>query len=112
MKNLMLASTKYLSQGKNTQHIMCTEHHHSHSHSKKEERKTPELIAEEYDYKHLLTANINLIDIIDSGGQVHFDCPPINFNQIESKLIPEEDLVYFKYVSCDKNGKILYNEFE
>lgn len=36
-----------------------------------------------YDYKDLMKANVNLIDIIDSGKTVHFDCPPINFNQID-----------------------------
>ena len=44
-------------------------------------------ISEEYDYKQLLTANLNLVDVIDAGKDLYFDCPPMNFNQIDySKL--------------------------
>ena len=82
-----------------------------HKHKKSPE-SSPVLEQEVYDYKGLLTANVNLIDIIDSGQTVNFDCPPINFNQIDYSSIPKDQLHYFKSVKCDHQGKIVLNEFE
>lgn len=45
-----------------------------------------------YDYKGLLTANLNLVDVIDKGENLLFDCPPINFNQIDYSLITSKEL--------------------
>ena len=30
-----------------------------------------------FDYKELLTGNLNLNDIVNEGGTLFFDCPPI-----------------------------------
>ena len=79
---------------------------------KKSPEHSPNLEQEVYDYKGLLTANVNLIDIIDSGQTVNFDCPPINFNQIDMDEISKDELHYFKSVKCDHKGKIVLNEFE
>jgi len=31
--------------------------------------------------KNLLTANLNLVDIVNRGGNLYFDCPPMVYDQ-------------------------------
>ena len=31
--------------------------------------------------KRLLTANLNLVDIVNTGGNLFFDCPPIVYDE-------------------------------
>jgi hypothetical protein len=45
---------------------------HAHHHHEKEKV---------FDYKNLLTANLNLTDKINEGSSLFFDCPPMCFNQ-------------------------------
>lgn len=33
-----------------------------------------------FDYKNLLTANLNLADMVNEGKGFYFDCPPIDYN--------------------------------
>lgn len=89
IKNLMRQSSQYLSK-----QLLSDLNIKKHVHHKEESPPNRERSAK-YDYKDLMKANVNLIDIIDSGGNVHFDCPPINFNQIDYNKIPENELSYF-----------------
>lgn len=41
----------------------------------------PTTAGEKQQYKQLLTANLNLVDIVNTGGNLFFDCPPICFNE-------------------------------
>ena len=51
------------------------EQHHKTAHGEDQQH---ELV--DFDYKHLLTANLNLTEKINEGGSLFFDCPPMDFN--------------------------------
>lgn len=38
-----------------------------------------------YDYKCILTANLDLNEVIKKGGNLFFDCPPIQFNENQGR---------------------------
>lgn len=54
----------------------------------------------EFDYKHLLTANLNLTEKINQGGSLFFDCPPMCFNQ--EIMRQSHDPEYWKCVTKEK----------
>jgi hypothetical protein len=41
-----------------------------------------------FDYQNLLSANLNLADMVDSGKGFYFDCPPIDYNFREANHPP------------------------
>ena len=62
--------------------------------------KKPEV----YDYKKLLTANVDLNQIVNEGGNLFFDCPPLSYQDnnmynIDDKGKQNKD--YFSIVDQD-----------
>ena len=63
---------------KKVQHLAgpnVTYDHHMVAHGDHEHE-----VVENYDYKHLLSANLNLTEKINEGGSLFFDCPPMDFS--------------------------------
>jgi len=50
---------------------------------------------ETYNYRKLLTANLNLVNVVDSGEGLYFDCPPLNYNQLIDVKSTQEELAYY-----------------
>lgn len=36
--------------------------------------------------KNLLTANLNLVDVVNTGGNLFFDCPPIVYDERKKQV--------------------------
>ena len=53
---------------------LCGEAHHVHVVNK------PEV----FDYKQLLTGNLNLNTIVNEGGNLFFDCPPLCYDTVQT----------------------------
>ena len=50
---------------------------------KKEQNLKNITVQPKYNYEGLLKPDLKLVDVIDAGENILFDCPPINFNQID-----------------------------
>lgn len=45
------------------------------------EEEEPSFYHKPLENKNLLTANLNLVDIVNRGENLYFDCPPIVYDQ-------------------------------
>ena len=50
------------------------------------EEEEPNFYHKPLENKNLLTANLNLIDVVNRGGNLYFDCPPIVFDTRKKKV--------------------------
>jgi hypothetical protein len=85
-------------QNLNIAHVSFDNHH------KNEHDDHDHEVVENFDYKHLLTANLNLTDKINEGGSLFFDCPPMDFNKLNKD---DSGKSYFKIVDKQNPLKLV-----